>query len=47
MLGGVNVISGTARLKDGSNTTFTAIPYFAAGNARPGSGYKVWIDAAE
>jgi DUF1680 family protein len=34
--GGINVITGGER-------AFTAIPYFAIGNAKPGDSYKVWV----
>jgi DUF1680 family protein len=46
MLGGVNVVSGSAALANGSKVEFKAIPYFAAGNLKPGDGYKVWANAA-
>jgi len=38
LLGGVNVITGKT-----SKGSFTAIPYFAIGNIKPGDSYKVWV----
>lgn len=44
LLNGVNVITGKSNGGSGKETTFTAIPYYAAGN-REGKGYKVWLPA--
>ncbi|GAB3328061.1 glycoside hydrolase family 127 protein [Larkinella ripae] len=44
LLKGVNVITGQVRNKRGETKTFTAVPYYAAGN-RPQKGYKVWLPA--
>lgn len=41
LLNGVNVISGQVQ-NDGKPFSFTAIPYYAAGN-REQKGYKVWL----
>lgn len=41
-LGGVNIITGEAK-QAGEISTFTAVPYFAMGNAQPGNAYKVWV----
>lgn len=44
LLNGVNVISGQVQDKRGQQKSFTAIPYYAAGN-RQQKGYKVWLSA--
>ena len=44
LLDGINVISGSASLQNGRKVPFKAIPYYAAGNARPGDSYKVWVN---
>ena len=43
LLGGVNVIKGHAVLNGGSKVTFSAIPYYAAGNLSAAESYKVWV----
>jgi DUF1680 family protein len=47
VLGGVNVVTGSASLSNGSYVDFKAIPYFAAGNLKKGDGYKVWVREAK
>ncbi|HWA33485.1 MAG TPA: beta-L-arabinofuranosidase domain-containing protein [Cyclobacteriaceae bacterium] len=47
VLGGVNVITGSASLRSGSYVDFNAIPYFTAGNLKKGDAYKVWIREAK
>jgi DUF1680 family protein len=42
LLGGVNVVSGTAVSK-GKASSFTAIPFFTLGNRGAVSPYKVWL----
>ena len=41
LLSGVNVMTGRST-QNGKEISFTAIPYYAAGN-REGKGYKVWL----
>lgn len=38
-------VTGTAVKADGSETTFTAIPYYLLGNRTKGAPYKVWMPA--
>ncbi|MDE6644502.1 MAG: glycoside hydrolase family 127 protein, partial [Muribaculaceae bacterium] len=38
-------LTGTAVKADGSETTFTAIPYYLLGNRTKGAPYKVWMPA--
>ncbi len=47
LLGGINVVTGSASLNNGSYVDFKAIPYFAAGNLKKGDGYKVWVREAK
>lgn len=42
LLGGVNEITGSAINSKSEKVAFTAIPYFAIGNIKPGDRYKVW-----
>lgn len=44
LLHGVNVITGTATNASGKESSFTAVPYYAAGN-RENKGYAVWLKA--
>lgn len=43
LLDGVSVIKGMARVGQGKEVEFRAIPYYAVGNIKPGDSYKVWI----
>jgi len=47
LLNGVNVITGQAIVNSSTKVTFTAIPYYAVGNLKPGDSYKVWIAATK
>ena len=38
-------VTGTAVKTDGTETTFTAIPYYLLGNRTKGAPYKVWMPA--
>jgi len=41
-LNGINVITGTALDDLNKKVEFTAIPYYAIGNLKPGNAYKMW-----
>lgn len=43
LLGGVNVVTGTAINGSAEKVSFNAIPYFAIGNIQPGDKYEVWV----
>lgn len=43
ILGGMNVITGTAANGKSTTPVFTAIPYFAIGNIKTGDKYAVWV----
>jgi len=43
LLGGINVISGTAVDSSGKKKRFTAIPFYSVGNRKPGASYQVWF----
>ena len=44
MLGGINMITGSAWNAQSEKIKFSAIPYFAIGNIKPGDNYEVWIN---
>lgn len=43
LLKGVKVINASSNDKAGKKVLFTAIPYYAIGNRKSSSGYKVWV----
>ncbi len=43
LLNGVNVITGIAKNDLNKEVAFTAIPYYAIGNQKPGNAYKLWM----
>ena len=45
-LNGIGVIKGTG-VVDKKEQSFTAIPYYALGNKKPGNAYKVWLPTVE
>jgi DUF1680 family protein len=47
LLGGVSVITGRGDTGKAGDVEFTAVPYFAIGNATPGDSYKVWVTSKQ
>ena len=43
LLNGVNVITGKVKDGTGGEASFTAIPFYALGNRKPGAAYEVWV----
>lgn len=47
LLNGMNIITGQGTGKNRAKVSFTAVPYYAAGNLKPEDSYKVWIGTIE
>lgn len=45
LLGGINVITGSAVDDKSQKVPFVAIPYYAVGNIKTGDAYKVWVNS--
>lgn len=45
--GGLGMLQGKALARDGQETSFCAVPYFAVGNSGEESAYKVWLPMTE
>jgi DUF1680 family protein len=43
LLNGVNIIKGKAINKSGAKVDFTAVPFYAINNRKPGNAFKVWM----